>query len=570
MSAPTTELIWAIVALTVVGLVGGLKLFTPFDGDQALFLYTAEVIDKGGVLYVDVWDLKQPGIFWFYLAGGRLFGFDSLGIKEFELVWMLAFALTLILCLRRTFRHPWLGSAAAIASIGSYYTFAGAQELTQVEMLVAFPMFLSCWMLVRRYRSGPQAHLARLVAGALAAVCVVFKLPYAPIFVVMVLLAIVDTADDRRPMTLLRTAFALGIPYTVGVAAVLLPVCLFLLQQGTLDALIWISFVFPFDSLQAAPVVAPFGRLLRDIKWYAVCLGSWLVFAVLPVLRALRRDEPALMRQMIVWIIVACLLIVVQFNAFWKYHFFLLFVPGAVLAARGIDLLLTRLTTASVPTLTGGGERQPPVRALSPAVLSLFLVLPAAGAMVVSFDAQSQAFYQMMFSSQRIGLEGYRRAVGKDYGWVAEKFASLRMPGGEPIYVLGNPLVYLVTQRAQALPIHGWSWEMLPPSYWAALPGQLAAAHPAYVFLGRFYRRMFPETPPYGPEVIAYLDANYDVVWDEEWTGRLYRRRSPPPDGGRAVPESSGRDGAAGRGASTGSMPGSVPIDSAPTGTVPR
>jgi hypothetical protein len=64
------EMSWAVGALAMVVVLGGLKVYTPLDGDQALFLYTAQSIDAGGVLYVDVWDLKQPGIFWFYGAAG--------------------------------------------------------------------------------------------------------------------------------------------------------------------------------------------------------------------------------------------------------------------------------------------------------------------------------------------------------------------------------------------------------------------------------------------------------------------------------------------------------------------
>jgi hypothetical protein len=63
----------------------------------------------------------------------------------------------------------------------------------------------------------------------------------------------------------------------------------------------------------------------------------------------------------------------------------------------------------------------------------------------------------------------------------------------------------------------------------------LELARPAYVFLARYYRRIFPQTPPFGPQVIDYLDRNYDVLWDEDAFGRLYRRRVPPPDGGAAL-----------------------------------
>jgi hypothetical protein len=513
-----TEVIWALAALAVIGLVGGLDLFTPFDGDQALFLYTAQAIDAGNALYVDVWDLKQPGVFWFYWLAGKTFGFTMIGVRMFELAWLGALAVAMMLCLRRYFSHAWMGSVAAIGAIASYYTFAGSEELTQVEMLVSLPMFLSVWLTARDYTSPYRRYLGWILAGALAAVCVVFKLPYAPIFVFCVALAVVDTASDRRVGSILRHGVVMIGCYAAGVALILGATCVALYAQGALEEMLWASFVLPFESLEYAPMEAPVGRLIRSMKWYAVCLWPWLIFAVVPLLRAFRRDEPALTRQLLAWMLFAILLIFVQFNAFWRYHFFLLFVPGAILGARGIDLLVRRLT--------GPGTMRP----LAPAALCLFFVLPAAGNLVPTFDRQAQAFYQAMFSAQRVGLEAYRRSIGKDYGWVEQWFTPLRAPDGEPIYVAGNPLVYLATQRRQAIPVHGWSWEMLPPSFWEALPSQLAASRPAYVFLARFYRRLFPETKPYGPQIIRFLDDNYDVVWDDEQVGRLYRRRSPPPD----------------------------------------
>lgn len=519
-----TEVVWAAAALAIIAVIGGLKLFLPFDGDQALFFYMAREIDRGQTLYVDVWDLKQPGIFWFYWLGGKLFGFSMFGIKLFELAWLLAFAATLILCLRRYLVHAWLGGVAAVAAIGSYYTFSGAQELTQLEMLVSFPMFLSLWLLVREPEASAAAFVCRLLSGALAGVCVVFKLPYAPIFILLVVLAIVDTAPSRRLGALLRHGVAVLVPYTLGVTAILGATCVVLWRQGSLDELLWISFVFPFLSLEYAPSEAPLGRLVRNLKWYGVTLAPWLAFACVPLLRLFRRDEPPLTRQMIGWIAVAVLLIALQLHSFWRYHFFLLFVPGAVLAARGIDLILSRLE--AMRPAPGAASRP-----LSALLLGALLVLPALGSIVYNFDRQVQNFYQALYSAQRVGLDVYRQEMGKDYGWAARWFDPTRFPAGrEPIYVLGNPLVYLVTGRPQALPIHGWSWEMLPPEYWRDLPAQLAEARPAYVLLGRFYRRLFPERQPYGPQIIQFLNDTYDVVWDDPAVGVLYRRRTPPAD----------------------------------------
>ena len=220
-----------------------MKLLTPFDGDQALFLYFAQAIDHGEKLYVDVWDMKQPGVFWFYWLGGKIFGSSELGVKLLELGWFLAFALCLILCLRRTLFH--------------------------------------------------------------------------------------------------------------------------LLAQG--------------------------GK------------------------------------------------------------------PSAI--------------------------------------------------------------------------ERYRNAVGRDYGWIREHLLAFRDPaGGEPIYVFGDPLVYLVTERRQAIPVNGWSWEAYPSEMWEVLPEMLAAARPAYLFVDNLDEELIGEN---SRPTRQFIDTDYVLVkaFDK---GHLYARRSPPPD---AVPD---------------------------------
>jgi hypothetical protein len=90
-------------------------------------------------------------------------------------------------------------------------------------------------------------------------------------------------------------------------------------------------------------------------------------------------------------------------NAFWKYHFFPLFVPAAILGARGLDIVVSRLA-----------EPRLALRPLSAALLSLVLALPATAALVIRSDRQAQELYQALFSKERIGLEAYRRLVGKD------------------------------------------------------------------------------------------------------------------------------------------------------------
>ena len=56
-------------AAALVVFTGALCLALPFWGDQALFTVYARQLAEGAVLYRDIFDVKQPGIFLFYLFG---------------------------------------------------------------------------------------------------------------------------------------------------------------------------------------------------------------------------------------------------------------------------------------------------------------------------------------------------------------------------------------------------------------------------------------------------------------------------------------------------------------------
>ena len=84
------------LALAVIVAVGALNIIYPFVADQVIALTAARTLDQGGVLYVDFWDNKMPGLFWFYRIAGELFGYDETGVHTLELIWMTAFAVIMM------------------------------------------------------------------------------------------------------------------------------------------------------------------------------------------------------------------------------------------------------------------------------------------------------------------------------------------------------------------------------------------------------------------------------------------------------------------------------------------
>ena len=252
-----------LVLLAVLAL-GLLHLPHPFGWDQSLFTLGAERLAAGGVLYRDFWDVKQPGIYWFYTLAGRLFGFSEPGIHLLELLWMMTFALTLLVTLRRRWGQGPAATLAPLFVVGAYYAGATDYYLTQVEGLVGFPLYLTLWFATGGADEEPRAWRGFL-SGLCGAVVLLFKLVFLPLVAAFWLLALVEVARRRG---VARALAVVALPVALGL---LLPVAAVLALFARLDllgTLVWTYFTYPAFLLaqihggQAARLVDGLQRFL--------------------------------------------------------------------------------------------------------------------------------------------------------------------------------------------------------------------------------------------------------------------------------------------------------------------
>jgi hypothetical protein len=180
----------SVHVLGLVVLAGTLCLPRPFGFDQALFGVFGRQLTRGAVLYRDIFDIKQPGIFVFYAAGGSLFGFTEVGIHAFELAYWIAFSVFSSLALRAYFTTDWAARFVPALTVVVYYLYATV-DLTQIEVVVAFAILLA-WWLIDRAEPGTRAGLKRFaVAGIAAAVVTSFKNVYVVIVLGFLVYALV-------------------------------------------------------------------------------------------------------------------------------------------------------------------------------------------------------------------------------------------------------------------------------------------------------------------------------------------------------------------------------------------
>ena len=298
-SRPFPELAWYIGSLALIAALGSLKLALPQHRDGATFLWLASQLDRGAVLYVDVWDVKQPGIFIFDYLAGELFGFTAGGVHLFELLWHLAFAVVVIIALRPALTHRWLAAVAPAAFLAGYYVFCEAHQQTQLEILVGLPLFVAAWFTSISWRSRGRRTLGFVCAGIAAGVATSFKHVLAPIpvaFVVVASIEVLRRGDDRRAST---PIFQIGLPFTFGVMLVWGSMSIAFWRLGAPDAFLSTTFLYPLGALNSVGAAPP-SRLLTSLAIFGAAMAPWLVYAAVSAPRLARADEPALFGRMAV------------------------------------------------------------------------------------------------------------------------------------------------------------------------------------------------------------------------------------------------------------------------------
>ena len=237
-----------IAVLTAVMLIGLAKLPQPFTGDQALSAMMAMKLAHGEVMYADLWDLKQPGIFLFYYVGGALFGFNEVGIHAFELVYMLAFSVVLLLALKGHFRNRTVASFTPLLTVGLYYGTAGALHQTQTEAVVGFPLFLALWLVGASVWTTRRRALLLFLSGLAGGVVLLFKLAFFPILAGFWLTALVGTlwyAEEGNAKALIGYCG----PILAGALVPLLFMVVYFVRHDISDLVIWTFLEHPARAI---------------------------------------------------------------------------------------------------------------------------------------------------------------------------------------------------------------------------------------------------------------------------------------------------------------------------------
>lgn len=474
-----------LVSVVVTVLLGVAHLQFPFMGDQALFSVYGRMLDDGAVLYNDVWDVKQPGIFIFYGLAGRLFGFTELGAHTLELVYLGGFACVLIALLNKRYQTYWLSGLIPIVVAGWYYAVAQLDYLTQVEGLVGPLLFGVVWMLSKPGRG------RALVAGLLSGAALYFKLAFVPLVAVLWLVTLHQTGGIRRRA---GEAFPAGF---AGVVLAVIPFAAYIVGNDLTSRVWWTFFTYPPQIVGIAE---------RDIELLIRAIGQFgLLFLpiALLALRGLwaRRTDP-LTRIWFAWLIAGIATYMLQL--WWGYLLLIIALPMALLALDGLDDLLTNWNS----------ESRIEVAVLLIASIPALLTM---GSKLIDLGQNGLGIGD--------SVEEYQASVSEDYGTIRDDLVGLTGTGTTPMYILGDPLYLFLSGRPQAPAVTGWSPGFWTDSLWEELKTGLVTERPELLLVDEFSARAIQSR---SPDTQSTIESEYVVLRQSRRQGTWYIHSEAP------------------------------------------
>lgn len=510
---PHSSILIGIGALLFVAAAGSLSLPTPFGGDQALFLVFAKELSKGAVLYRDYWDLKQPGIFWFYEAAGRTFGFSELGIHAFELIYMMALGMVLLIALRKFHTLRWAGALDVLLTIGAYYAVSRAHHLAQIEGLVDLPVFCSAWLAASAARSTTGRAWRLILSGLFGGIALLFKLILLPLLLAIWIASLIYALRRERKIALLAT-FSSALAF--GMLLPLAATTVYFIRNGALHQLLYTTFEMPAAAARELPWRG-FGNLVAGFLWFTNNFATLVALAFVGAYARLKRDADPLTINLCVWAVAGFGVILLQRFSWWDYHYLLLFVPIGVLAAAGIEAILIFVMQQRFQTSAK-------VLAFA-ATFALLLPIPVTWA-VRAFDlARAKISPHIQPLLQYTPANGYPEARSEtDF---------LQKPGSLPgnIFVFGNPNYYYISGRQPAIAMHGWAENTMTKTQWRMMLDELNRAQPVYIFIGATLQPIIQQG---SKDFLDFMENNYSEIrqspagtWSVNKHAELSARLSP-------------------------------------------
>jgi len=498
------------IVLFLVGLCGLVSLKEIFNGDQALFTVFASEMNQGAILYRDIWDIKQPAIFIFFLIGGKLFGFTEVGIHLFELIYWLIFSIILQSTLKNYYRYKIFAQLTPLFTVGIYYAVCRSWHLTQVEGLVAFPLYLALWTSAESFQTeskNQSRFILGLLSGFFGGVVLAFKLAFLPLLIIFWLMSLSLFFNKDRDS--LSEIFRLVIaPIFLGVIILPIIILTYFAWHNALPITLYTFFQYPSQAVVEVIYEDRFDVLKNGLSWFVLNFKTLILILAIGIsLKVIAEYKQfsgyfsALAKislfdfGLTAWLIIGLGIILFQRLSWWEYHYLLLFVPLGILSTKSLEIIWD-----AAKSYGRFFEKSYGKAVLLCAILVLYV--PHLKQIVRKTKSNLEAF------STTSDVKFDNSDFTEKYEAIRDetKFLAETKDSHEKIFVIGQPLYYFHSKRPPAISSNGWMTRFFLPKQWQQLITELKETKPKYIFIEL---TVYEETLSKSSEISQFLQENY-------------------------------------------------------------
>lgn len=479
-----------IVSLVLIALVGLLSVADPLWANQATFaLFSSEIAD-GEVLYRDIVDLKQPGIFVWFLGAQLPFGRNSVGIHLVELFTWLVFAWVLQRQARAWFRQRWVAATLPIPIVGTYYVAATYNDATQVEALINIPL-LAAVMLVMPDDEGRLSRRRAFLAGFAIALVAYIKLPYAAIPLAVAVPTLWRWVRRDARAAVVDVVW----PAVLGAAVIVIPFLVYFGINGLYGQIYELYFEYSRERNDLWP--RPTDRLEVTARRGLRIFSPLIVLAALGLAVDWRRMINRRTLAMAAWAAVALPLYLVQ--QWWPYHLFLWTVPFAVVGWYALDAVVA----------SGRSWRDPLVAAGA----ALVVVLAVTQLGPDGFDKVERMATNDLALTQD-GRDSLRREIDPDYA-AAQAWADWNRSLGRSDSAWGigvKPSFLFVAGQDHELRHLSWPVQLITEELYAEMADDLLVQPPERFIV---HDDAYPDMELRAPATLAVIESGFCLALED-------------------------------------------------------
>ncbi len=328
------QIIYPILLIIITIFFSYPSLYYPFGTDQGIFAYMARIINQGGTLYKDAWDIKPPGIYLLYALGMRIFGDSMVAIRVFDFVFTILNALLIFYFVKKLFNPH---SAFISAFFYSFYYYVNDfWTLAQVENFLNFFILISFLLLYFGLHKSKQPYI--LLAGMFSGLTIWFKQISLFFPLLSLYLIVYYNLKIKKSQNITRHL----ILFAIGGLSISFAFLIYLIITGSFSEFLYTVFVW--DRHYGALVYK--GGLLKFLNAISVPLVyffnyhlPFVVLAFIGLIVAIIKRKESGHYFILIYSLASLLYLITQGKLFY-YHWVVCYVPMSILIGNLFYLLI--------------------------------------------------------------------------------------------------------------------------------------------------------------------------------------------------------------------------------------